>query len=170
MTAVYNPFIGVYSERCGDYSPLIKLCWVRLTDKTGNQYSKTIKSNAKDRHQENKTQFCDVNTFLYSICSTRRWCVLGRGATQDEKDFINTINSSARVSSIFSEQCSLLAKRMIALSWQNINRVKISQWFRELYSCHRLEKITYALKGRDKSKFVGSINVKYKDESDIPGQ
>lgn len=90
--------------------------------------------------------------------------------TQDEKDFINTINSSARVSSIFSEQCSSLAKRMIALSWQNINRVKISQWFRELYSCRRLEKITYTLKGRDKSKCVGSINVKYKDESDIPGQ
>lgn len=83
--------------------------------------------------------------------------------------FINTINSSAQFPSIFSEQCLSQAKRMIALSWQNINRVKISQWFRELYSCRRLEKITRALKGRDDSKRVGFIYIKHMDESDILG-
>lgn len=93
-----------------------------------------------------------------------------RGETQDEKDFINTINSSAQVPSVFSEQRLSQAKRMIALSWQNINRVKISQWFRELHSCRCLEKITHMLKGRDNLKRVGSINIKHMDESDILGQ
>lgn len=54
---------------------------------------------------------------------------------------------------------------MIALPWQNINRVKISQWFRELYSCRRLEKITHALKGRDDLKRVRFIYIKHMDES-----
>lgn len=96
--------------------------------------------------------------------------VLRRGETPDEKDFINTINSSARVPSVFSEQCLSRAKRMIALSWQNINRVKISQWFRELYSRRRLEKITYSLRGRDDSRRVGFIYIKHKDESDMLAQ
>lgn len=56
-----------------------------------------------------------------------------------------TINSRARVHSIFSVQRLSQAKRMIAPPWQNINRVKISQWFRELYSFHRFETITQAL-------------------------
>lgn len=76
-----------------------------------------------------------------------------------------TINSRAQVPSIFSEHCLSQAKRMIALPWQNINRVKISQWFRELYSCLRLEKITHALKGRDDSKRVRFIYIKHMDES-----
>lgn len=74
-------------------------------------------------HPENETQICNVNTFSYSLCTTRRW-VFGRGETNDEKDFINTINSSAQLPSIFSEQRLSQSKRMIALSWQNINRVK----------------------------------------------
>lgn len=67
---------------------------------------------------------------------------------------------------VFSEQCLSQAKWMIALPWRNINRVKISQWFRELYSCRRLEKITHTLKGRDDSKRVGFIYIKHMDESD----
>lgn len=47
--------------------------------------------------------------------------------TQDEKDFINTINLSAWVPSVFWEQYLSMAKWMIDLSWQNINRVEISQ-------------------------------------------
>ena len=93
-----------------------------------------------------------------------------RGETQDEMDFINTINWSAQFPSIFSEQCLSQPKRMIAFSWQNINRVKISQWFGELYPCRRLEKITYTLKGRDDSKRAGSIYTKHMDESDILGK
>ena len=89
------------------------------------------------------------------------------GETRDEKDFINTINSSARVPSVFSEQCLSQAKRMIALSWQNINRVKISQSLRELYSCRRLEKITHSLKGREDSNRLGFIYIKHMDESDV---
>ena len=59
---------------------------------------------------------------------------------------------------------------MIALSWQNINRVKISQWFRELYSCRHLEMITHALKGRGDSKRVWFIYIYiYMEESDIQG-
>ena len=118
---------------------------------------------ARTRHQENGTEICKVNTVLYSICSARRRWVWGRGETRDEKGFMNTINFPL----IFSEQCLSRAKRMIAHWWQNINRVKINQWFGELYTCRRLENITHVLKGRDESRRVGSIYISRVDESDI---
>lgn len=88
---------------------------------------------------------------MFSFCGAT-WWVLGWGETRDEKDFINTINSGAQVPSIFSERRLSQAKWMIALSRQNINRVKISQWFRELYSSRRSEKITRAPKGAEDSE------------------
>lgn len=76
-----------------------------------------------------------------------------------------TINSRARVPSIFSEQRLSQTKRMIALLWQNINRGKISQWLRELYSCHHLEKITHSLRGRDDAKRVRFIYINHMAET-----
>ena len=61
---------------------------------------KTLKYNevsAKPRQEENQTQICNVNIFLYSVRSTGRG-VLRRGDSQDEKDFVNTINLSYQFS------------------------------------------------------------------------
>ena len=44
--------------------------------------------------------------------------------------------------------CLLNAKRLIALSWKNVNKPHLGQWLREMSSCLSMEKITYILKGR----------------------
>lgn len=49
---------------------------------------------------------------------------------------------------IFLDLCLLQAKRLIALSWKNISRPRISQWLREMARTLPLEKITYILKNK----------------------
>lgn len=44
--------------------------------------------------------------------------------------------------------CLLHAKRLIALSWKNVNRLHIGQWLKEMSSCMSMENITYILKGK----------------------
>lgn len=44
--------------------------------------------------------------------------------------------------------CLLQAKRLIALSWKNLNGPHIGQWLRGMSSCLSMEKITYILKGK----------------------
>lgn len=100
----------------------------------------------------------DINTFRYSICNARRWG-LGRGETRQEKDFIQLTRGPR--SPLFSQSSARhQAKRMIAPSQQNINRVKVSQWFGELYSCLCREKITHAPKGREDPKRARLIYIK----------
>lgn len=112
--------------------------WSSIKDNT--QRHRTVWVN-ETRQEEYRTQLCNVNIFLYSICRAasfkRRWDSRWKG-------FINEINSSAQ----FSAQRLPEAELMISLSRQTINGMKISQRFRELHPRCRLEKITHLLEGQ----------------------
>ncbi len=67
--------------------------------------------------------------------------------------------------------CLLQAKRLIALSWKNVQRPQVGQWLREMTNCCTMEtvdKITYILKGKSETfdrvwgpftQLLGNVNV-----------
>ena len=66
-----------------------------------------------------------------------------------------TGHNISRDGKIFINMGILQAKRAIALTWKNIGKPSVTQWFKEMSLCLPLEKITYTL--RDKQETFQKI-------------
>ena len=70
--------------------------------------------------------------------------------------------------SAFIDMCSLQAKLMIALSWKNVKRPSLAQWFRGMLSCSSMEKISLFVKGKlNIYEKVWGPFLKYVEENDL---